>query len=174
MTTRFEKDVQGVALYLEFRKVGATCQIIITPDALQETGEPSFAQFFRRVISNGATKRKWQAYTLKPRRTLRSNLQAGTNVHEYMNEEVITDGQERLLQLSDYLNSLATRGYKLVKDTPIYIEVTKADMTAIRQGDLPAKMWTRVKSSRAALDFPIEIIDSTSTSTVASAEEPAF
>ena len=169
MTTRFDKDVQGVALYLEFRKTGSTCQIIITPEGMQTTGEASFAQFFRRVISDGATKRKWQAYTLKPQHTVRGQFGTGEFTNDpVMREFVVGDIQQRVYNLSDYFSSLANRGYKLVKDTPIYVEVTKADMDSIRSGDLPTKLWTRVKSSRNALDFPAEVVDSATPTVVAS------
>lgn len=165
MTDRFSKDVQGVALYLEFRKVGSTCQVIITPDALMETGEMSFAQFFRRTISGGASKRKWQSYTMKPKHSLRGHLVYG---HSLSEEEINTDAILRVSNLTDYISGVVGRGYKLVKDTPIYVEVTKADMTFIRKGELPAKMWTRVKSSRNALDFPTEVVDTVAPSTVPS------
>lgn len=169
MTDRFSKDVQGVALYLEFRKVGSTCQVILTPDGLQETGEMSFSQFFRRTISGNVTKRKWQAYTLRPSHALRGHLVNGYPVEA---TELLSNTETRVGNLTDYLNGISARGYKLVKDTPIYVEVTKNDMTSIRKGDLPAKMWTRVKSSRAALDFPTEVVDTVASSTVPSVPEP--
>jgi hypothetical protein len=165
MTDRFSKEVQGVALYLEFRKIGSTCQVLITPDALMETGEMSFGQFFRRTISGGASKRKWQSYTLKPKHALRGHL---VHSHSISEQEINDDVVGRVSNLVDYINSVTARGYKLVKDTPIYVEVTKADMTSIRKGDLPAKLWTRVKSSRSALDFPTEVVDIMAPSTVPS------
>ena len=156
--SKHEQDVQGVALYLEFRREGATAQIVIVPDGLtgEGTGHSS-SKFFRRVITTGVTKRKWRAYTIKP---LSGMVEAIVYEHDIASDKVQADAVERFAQLGDYFDSLARNQYKLVKDTPIYVEVTKEDLLAASRDNLNTKLWNRIKSSRTALGFPEESVNS--------------
>lgn len=153
------KDVQGAALYLEFRKVGATCQIVVTPDSIGTKGEVVWSKFFRRVVRPEAPKKRWSAYTLAPttarRADLTSHMMSGSVDH--IEHEVIVE--ERLRHVVDYLDSLLRNGYSLVKGTPLYVEVTKADVDEVGQGSLSAKVWNRVKASRTAAGFPTTLTD---------------
>ena len=45
------KDVQGIALYAEFRKPGAMMQILITPDGYANNGKEVPASLWRRVTT---------------------------------------------------------------------------------------------------------------------------
>lgn len=148
-----EKDVQGVALYLEFRRQDATAQVLITPDGL--TGEGAGvtnSKFFRRVITTGVTKRKWRAYNIRfSNETQRDAILYERDTDQF---EGIESAQNRYMQLGDYFDSLVRNGYKLVKDAPIYVEVTKEDLLAASKDNLNAKLWNRVKASRAAAGFP--------------------
>lgn len=155
MTKRFDKDVQGVALYLEFRKPYATAQVLLTPDAFTSTGEIVHAQFFRRIITDGVQKRKWRAYGVRQTSSLREQMANGA---ELDTNEVLHQAARRYRNLDDYFASMARGGYILVNSTPIYVEITKADMDSIKTGTMPTKVWTRVKSSRAALGFPEELV----------------
>lgn len=51
------KDVQGVSLYAEFRKPGATMQIIVTPDGYNEEGKQVAGALFRRVVTPNTPRR---------------------------------------------------------------------------------------------------------------------
>lgn len=156
MANNFEKEVQGSAVYLEFRKPSATCQIILTPDGFGATEGVITSQFFRRVITDGVSKRRWKAYSIPTTTETKQSIEHGD---PQTPEEVADQSILRLKYIADYLTSLANGGYTLVKDTPIYVEVTKEDLSAVRVGNLPAKLWTRVKSSRVALGFPEEPVD---------------
>lgn len=160
--SKHTKEVQGMALYLEFRKPLATCQVLITPDGLSTTGDGvAPAQFFRRQLTSGVTKRKWRAYTVRQVADQKETL-----LYERTLDKEIVDEQTliRFRNLGDYFDSLIRGGYKLVNDTPIYVEITKDDLDAARQGNLPTKLWSRVKSSRSALGFPEEVTDPSVTS----------
>lgn len=164
MTNKYERDVQGVAVYLEFRKTYSTAQVLITPDTPAFIGDGvTPAQFFRRTISGGATKRKWRAYTIRNVGNQREAIRAGSAMEP---EDVANDAVSRLRYLSEYFDSLVRGGYKLVNDTPIYIEVTKDDMLSAREGTLAPKLWSRVKSSRAALGFPEDVVDDVTAHTI--------
>lgn len=155
MTNKFENEIQGHALYLEFRKHYATTQVIITPDGFSKTQGVVDAVFFRRTISGGATKRKWRHYTMPNSDTLKTAIQYG---HEAESAAFIEKAQARISNLTDYFLSLRKSNFKLVNDTPIYVEVTKDDLELIKAGTMPPKMWSRIKASRASLGFPEETI----------------
>lgn len=162
--SKHERDVQGIALYLEFRKAYSTVQVLITPDGLSGSGDGvAPAQFFRRTLSGGVTKRKWRAYSIRQNADQREAVLYESAVEPTKAAE---DAIQRFRQLGDYFDSLVRGGYKLVNDSPIYVEVTKEDLETSRQGTLPAKLWTRVKSSRIALGFPEAVFDTPSTTTV--------
>lgn len=155
--TKFDKDVQGAALYYELRKAGSTCQILITPDGFSKLGDKIVpAQFFRRVLRLEETKRKWRAYGFRITPEQKSALTYGQVMPE---DEVARVTHERFKQLESYFDSLVSNGYTLAKDTPIYVEVTKEDLDSINSGSMPAKLWTRVKASRTALGFPETVVD---------------
>jgi hypothetical protein len=160
--SKHERDVQGIALYLEFRKPLSTAQVLITPDGLSGSGDGvAPAQFFRRTLSNGVSKRKWRAYSIRQLAGQKDSVLYESAVDELQANE---DASNRFRNLGDYFDSLVRSGYKLVNDAPIYVEVTKEDLDAARQGNLSTKLWTRVKSSRASLGFPEEVIDQPSSS----------
>lgn len=158
MTHKFDQEVQGVALYLEFRKPNATCQVIVTPDGFSETSGIVSAQFFRRVITTGVSKRRWKGYSLPMKNNQSLAIQAGEKTTE---QEMLELSAERFSRLHDYFGSLVRNGYKLTLGKPIYVEVTKDDLTQIKSGTLPTKLWTRIKSTRTALSFPETTIDET-------------
>lgn len=158
MTNKFEKEIQGIAIYLELRKPNATCQILITPDGFTTSAGVTNSQFFRRTITSGVTKRKWRAFSMQQRGTQKDDLQSGM---ETTRETALETAVTRSRSLSDYFESLVRGGYKLVNDTPIYVEVTKEDLDVVSNGNLPTKLWSRVKSSRVALGFPEETVNPT-------------
>ena len=157
VSNRFDKDVQGLALYFEFRKSRSTCQVVFTPAGFTQNSGVTHPMFFRRVLTSGVTKRKWRGYAMRfSNNALSESLQYGTEVpQEVLDQEVA----KNFRVLEDYFRSLTREGYKLVKDTPIYVEVTKDDLEAGRKGALSAKLWLRVKSSRNALGFPDTLTD---------------
>lgn len=162
--SKHERDVQGIALYLEFRKVHSTAQVLITPDGLSGSGDGvAPAQFFRRTLSHGVTKRKWRAYTIRQVEGQKESVLYESAVEP---TQAVEDAAKRFRNLGDYFDSLVRSGYKLVNDSPIYVEVTKEDLESARQGTLSTKLWTRVKSSRAALGFPEEVVDRPTSSSV--------
>lgn len=157
MEDLFSKEVQGYALYLELRKPRMTSQIIITPDGLQETGELAFSQVFFRTINPSSKRVKWGNGSLRAKTSMQHTLMYG---HDPIQHDLEEATLRRMSELANILQTLGARGYKLVKNTPIFVEVTKNDMNSLRKGELPAKMWTRVKAVRTAKGFPTEPVSS--------------
>jgi hypothetical protein len=150
-----EKEVQGQALYLEFRKNYATIQVIITPDGFAEGEVKTNSVFFRRMLSSHQPKKRWRAYPIRNSQILEDALISNSTLDEQI---VLENVSKRALNLYDYLDSLVKGGYKLVNDKPIYVELTKEDFTSIRKGDTPTKVINRIKATRTALGFPAEVV----------------
>lgn len=153
-------EVQGAALYMEFRRSGATCQIIVTPDGINSKDEVVFSKLFRRVVRPEAPKKRWAAYALTP------SAQRRERAKEFLLAETGQDfsgwadyADERLRHVVDYFDSLMRSGYTLVQDKVLYVEVSKSDMDEVQQGSLSTKVWNRVKASRVAAGFPTSLAD---------------
>jgi len=153
-----EKEIQGVAVYLEFRKPGATVQVIVTPDGYTKTDTQTRSTFYRRQLSEYQMKKRWRQHLLPASGLLLDRL-AGA-------DSVSADEQDNLTSLTltnrtatiqHYLEGLIRGNYKLVKN-PIYIEVTKEDLTLVNAGETPTKIINRIKAARIAAEFPEEII----------------
>jgi hypothetical protein len=152
-----DKEVQGVALYLEFRKPYQTIQVILTPDGLAEDGGLVPAKFYRRMLTKDQPKKRWKAYRISIAQNFQDAI-LGSSA-EALNEAEVADGTtQRVSQLYDFMRSLVRGEYKLVNDKPIYIELTKEDFTVIRNGDTPTKVVNRIKASRTALGFPEPVV----------------
>lgn len=152
------KDVQGYALYLELRRVNYTAQFVITPDGYDESGRFTPATVFRRTLHTSATKRRWRNYAIRMNNDSFAAVRTTGELSGGLLRASLTD---RLAYIVDqHLYRLGiTDKFRLYNDTPIFVEVTKADLTEIKKGDLPTKLWTRIKSSRAALGFPEDVVD---------------
>lgn len=150
--SKFEKDVQGLALYIELRRPNATIQTLIVPEGFTNTEGVVKPVFFRRALSAGVTKRKWRGYNLNLLAEAQQALQAGTQLSDELLDEQVSS---RMRNLNNYFTSAISQGYKLVNQ-PIYVEVTKEDIELARKGTLSTKLWTRVKSSRLAMGYPEE------------------
>jgi hypothetical protein len=153
-----EKEVQGQALYLEFRKAYATIQVLITPEGYAEGEVKTNAVFFRRMLSSHQPKKRWKAYPLR----VTSVFQDATDAGIVLEEKIVAEATgQRALNLYDYLDSLVRGGYKLVNDKPIYVELSKEDFTSIRKSETPTKVINRIKATRTALGFPAEVVSVT-------------
>ena len=155
-----DNEVQGTALYLEFRRAGATCQIVVTPDGFDNAGSTVTAGFFRRVLRPDTPKKRWTTFFMEPTHAYKASLAAHLAAETGDDYALVMDATEtRLAPIHAYFESLERGGYTLVKSTPIYVEVSRADLAEVRSGSLPTKLWNRVKASRIALDFPTELVN---------------
>lgn len=144
------KDVQGVALYAEFRKPGATMQLIITPDGYNEEGREVSAALYRRVVTPDTPKKQWRSSNMRVTSAMRRCKEYGTTLQDYERETIATKRYDFATQLFD---SLMNGGWQIEKE-PLFIEASKKDMTDIRQGKTPNKMLYRINQTRKAQGFP--------------------
>ena len=143
-----EKDVQGVALYAQFHKPGAMTQLRITPDGYDESGEKVYSSLYRRVISTHSPKKQWRSSTIRSAETKEYDLEVSHDRAMF--------AERRLSFAVQLFDSLLSGKWELHKE-PIYLEVSKKDLTDIRGAKTPTKLMYRINQSREALSFETEI-----------------
>lgn len=143
-----EKDVQGIALYAQFHKPGAMTQLLITPDGYDEIGEKVYASLYRRIVTTTSPKKQWRSSAIR-----------SADVEGY-DFEVSHDrarfAEKRLSFAVQLFDSLLSGKWELHKE-PIYLEVSKKDLTDIKVARTPSKLIYRINQSREALNFETEI-----------------
>lgn len=142
------KAVQGVAVYYEFARSGATTQIIVTPDGYTSADALVPATIVRRTVTTTSPKKQWRFSRL-----------ANAEITGDLNDEGIEAYTEtRMKYASTLFDQLISGSWQLVK-SPILIEASKKDYDSIASSKTPTKMIYRISQSRAALDFPDELIN---------------
>lgn len=146
-----EKEVQGIAIYAEFRKPGATMQIFITPDGYTPEGKEVPMALFRRVITTYAPKKQWRNSNLRWKAIEELN---GAQVLNHQKEEFAS---LRMLFATQLFDSILNNEWILEKH-PILIETSRKDLEDVRSHKTPNKLMYRINQSRDALGFPAELV----------------
>ncbi len=144
------KDVQGIALYAEFRKPGAMMQIIITPDGYAVDGKEVPASLYRRVTTPLTPKKQWRSSNLSWRSITDLNGEALANA---MKDNFTEKRLSFAVQLFD---GIKNGGWLMTKE-PILVETSKKDLDDVKLGKTPNKMLYRINQTKTALGFPAEI-----------------
>lgn len=147
------KDVQGVALYAEFRKPGATMQIIITPDGYNEEGKKVTSSLYRRVVTPHALKKQWRSSSIS-NNGVSDEIEAGQQID---NDKVGEVAEKRLSFATQLFDGIISGGWSLTIK-PLLIETSKKDLTDVRQGKTPNKLLYRVGLIKDAEGFPKELV----------------
>lgn len=143
-----EKDVQGIALYAQFHKSGAMSQLIVTPDGYNETGSEVPSSLYRRVITTYSPKKQWRSSFIRSGEVLNVDFESADH-RAWLAEQ-------RLGFAGQLFDSLLSGKWELHKE-PIYLEVSKKDLTDVHSGKTPTKLMYRINQSREALGFETEI-----------------
>jgi len=155
-STNDTSHIVGHSLYLEFARsngeIGYVTQIIITPEAVNTSGNTVPMTAYRRRLSTNATRKQWNH--------LRVSRSIGV-----VNASVPASVADRNLELTNLmLNSFWTifdglkkNGYSLVLQ-PVVVETTAVDMDDVSLGKSPYKLLGRIWKARKALGFPVEFI----------------
>jgi hypothetical protein len=144
------KEVQGVALYAEFRKPGAMMQIFITPDGFSTDGKEVPASLYRRVITPSTPKKQWRNSNLSWKSI--SDL----NGDSLPNEKRETFAESRLTFATQLFDGIKSGGWVLTKET-LHIEISNKDLDDVRASKTPNKLLYRINQTRDALGFPAEV-----------------
>jgi hypothetical protein len=153
MNTDKEKSVQGVAIYAEFARNGATTQIIVTPDGHNSDGNVVPATIVRRTVTEHTPKKQWRFSRLANSDADLEALVSSGSEHK----EKYAD--ERLRYASNLFHQVLVGDWTIVKK-PILLEVSKIDLDSIALSKTPTKMIYRINQSRSALDFPADLVNS--------------
>jgi hypothetical protein len=148
-----EKSVQGVGLYAEFSRENATTQVIIVPDGYNTAGGLVKSSIIRRTITTHTPKKQWKFTKL-------SNSEIVSPADEAEREQYVDD---RMTYATTLFDQLLRGEWELIKQ-PVLIEVSKKDYDSIHLTKTPTKMIYRVSQSRIALDFPADLIKTTTAS----------
>lgn len=144
------KDVQGVAVFMEFRKPGATTQFILFPDGYDTLGNIVSACYARRTITTATPKKQWRMHAL-PNNDIKEIHKSG-GVLALAQKETIANN--RLTGLGPYFDSL-TRGW-VITNKPILVEVSKKDLDDIRVRKTPNKLMYRINQCKIAMMYPTD------------------
>lgn len=146
-----EKDVQGIALYAQFHKPGAMFQLLMTPDGYNEAEEAVRSSLYRRVVTHASPKKQWRSSNV------RNGDPAGVDFEDEAHRANLAE--HRMGFATQLFDSLLTGKWELHKE-PIYLEVSKKDLTDIQAGRTPTKLMYRINQSREALSFDTELTPS--------------
>lgn len=144
------RDVQGVAIYAEFRKPGAMLQLFVTPDGYALDDKEVPATLWRRVLTPATPKKQWRNSSLSLRPLLDLNGQA------LANEKKEEFAERRLSFATQLFDSLKSGGWTLTKE-PLFIETSKKDLEDVKMSKTPNKLLYRINQTKDAQDFPAEI-----------------
>lgn len=144
------KDVQGIALYAEFRKPGAMMQIIITPDGYNTEGKQVPAALWRRVVTPSTPKKQWRSSNITPKPLSDLN---GEKLDNDKKEEFT---QTRLTFAEQLFDGIRNGGWTLMKES-LFIEASKKDLDDVALGKSPNKLIYRINQTRDSQGFPAEI-----------------
>lgn len=154
-------EVVGRALYLEAERTSGTThyvtQILITPEVVLSTEVTANMAMYRRRISTVEPRKTWRHYS-SPTNAKRAHEGRALALPDLLVAAVSDD------MLNFVRSTLTTliepgNGYRLVKQ-PIVVEVTRADITDVRLGKTPYKIFGRVWKSRKKLGFPESFLPS--------------
>ena len=147
-----EAKVQGVGIYAEFTKPGATYQLLFTPDCYTHAGTLIPMTLHRRVVTPLTPKKQWKQTAL--RADLAEALESGSTLSD---ESVPAFTEQRMRYSLPLFYQLLSEGWTL-RNKPLLIEVSRYDADDIAKSKTPNKALYRVHISRKAQGFPEELI----------------
>lgn len=136
-----DNPVQGVATYLEYRGDYGRLQYIITPHGFSEDGALLKPYALHRILSSSEDRSRWKREILG----LEPNPQGEA---DSMLLEAIQS-----TYLKNLLNRIRYGSWELVK-RPLFVEVSKKDLTALRKGKTPTMLMSRIEKVKASAEFP--------------------
>jgi hypothetical protein len=143
-----EKDkVVGKALYLELHSGEQRYQMLVTPDGVSSAGKNVPAVLYRRQVSRTAPRRAWKT-TSFPSLSL-NEFGAYTLLTK---ELALESATSRVTYISNIVERLNSYNYRIYK-TPIFVEVSQADLDDVRAAKTPYKILGRITRVRRALGF---------------------
>jgi hypothetical protein len=136
-----DKSVQGSALYAEFKNTyNQVVQMFITPDGHDEAGNFVPGCVFYRRLSATQPKKQWQTTWLK-----RNLVDSDSNATE-------VNYLDRIESLEFLMKRVAMTSELVAK--PFFVEVSKKDLTDVRNRKTPTKIIYRIGQMKTTLTYP--------------------
>jgi hypothetical protein len=136
-----DKSVQGSALYAEFKNAyNQVVQMCITPDGHDEAGNFVPSCVFYRRLSAMQPKKQWQTTWLK-----RNLVDSDGNATE-------ANYLDRIESLEFLMKRVAMTSELVAK--PFFVEVSKKDLTDVRNRKTPTKIIYRIGQMKTTLTYP--------------------
>lgn len=145
-----EKEVQGLAIYGEFRKGSDTLQIIVTPDGYTPDGKFVPMKTHRRVVSANAPRSQWKSLGCY-----------GIDDAEFPQFSAQW-AEKRVRNIHSVLNQMELHGWLPVAP-PLVVEASRKDMADISDLATPTKIIYRIQVSRTAAGYPAELFPAATT-----------
>lgn len=156
------KSVQGVALYGEFARSGATTQIIITPKGYDSNGAEVGMYVVRRTVTTDNPRKQWRfSGLISPNPIMQIAAEKGITIDAA--KEEYTD---EMMRYASSLFDQISRGDWLLVGDPILVEVSKIDLDAISKSKTPTKLLYRITQCRTAQGYPADLVNVTTPAAV--------
>lgn len=149
------KEVQGVGIYAEFARSGATTQIIITPDGYDNEGSQVRMNVIRRTVTTTNPRKQWR-FSALPEANEDLISSVATAVPSDEAKEAYCD--DRMRYASALFDQIMRGDWVLIND-PILVEVSKTDLDVVRQSKTPTKLIYRINQSRTAKGYPTDLVN---------------
>lgn len=154
-----QSTIVGKALYMEFRKLVNTAQIIITPEGFTAEGEFVPSSSWRRQISAWSPKKPWRVYSNGDMAVRKTNAMETKALAMSPTLEVAKEvSAEMLNDLAKVLDQLHANEWTLFK-APIVLEFSQEDLDDTKNQQTPSALVRRILRARKELGFPEEILD---------------
>jgi len=148
------KEVQGVGIYAEFARSGATTQIIITPDGYDNEGSQVRMNVIRRTVTTTNPRKQWR-FSALPEGSEEVIRSVATDATDEAKEAYC---DERMRYASALFDQIMRGDWVLIND-PILVEVSKTDLDVVRQSKTPTKLIYRINQSRTAKGYPTDLVN---------------
>lgn len=155
-----EKDVQGIAMYAQWKKDGSLMQVLFTPDGYGTGSDPKLipGAMFRRITTTYQPKRQWRGTMV----TSLSNPRWMDEEHPLIKEKTLdptlpTDDRAtqeeiasaRTQYIARVLGTIHGQDWTLDGE-PLYVETSKKDIDDIAVDKTPSKLMYRINQLREA------------------------
>lgn len=159
------KDIQGVALYAQWKKPGNMLQVLVTPDGYGTDPDSRLvsASIFRRVTSIYQPKRQWRGtsltglnsdWWLDPDRPVIKDKPFDPRTPNVVRETQVEVANGRTLAISRVLDTIPDQEWELAGEL-LFIETSKKDIDDIAVDKTPSKLMYRVNQLRELKGMPM-------------------
>lgn len=154
MATPTDK-VQGMCVYLELKKVGATSvgvnQLFVFPEGHTDDGEEVQAHMLFRVLTDTKPSGNW-THTPIPQ-----VMPAPSGADGLPDDELEGYADFRMKFVVKLFDEAVTKGWSLV-GPPLVLEMSQKDFADVRGKEVPQKLLFRMDRTRLALGYPAAYI----------------